>query len=533
MSRKVAKKWITSKLDELAVAEGCYFDIEAGQRVIAFVETFCHHSKGQFAGQRFILLDWQRTIILRLYGWKRPNGRRRFRQAYIEIPKKNGKTTLLAALSLYHLIADGEAGAECYCVATNRKQAKLVFDEAMNMVNASPELSKHLETSEFYNHIKFPATNSILRPMSADGSQKSGDNISFLSFDEFHDQKNSVVFDTLQFAGRARAQPLMILITTAGFDRQSICYKQRQHAEKVLAGEGEDTAYFACLFKADPEDPIDDPKIWRKCNPSMGFSIDEESFALEYKSVCEQPGQLNNWLRFSLNIWTSSETRFLRRDQWDSCKGTIDLAKLNGQKCWCGYDGSFVSDLTAFVLLFKLDGKFVVVPHFWAPKDRAKKRERLDRVPYEDWRKNGHIRLHDGDALNPDDVFNEIIEIIRPYKVQAIFADPYRASNIGLRLKGEGLPVEFFRQGFLSMAEPTSELERLVISGGLVHNHPILDWNADNAMVDTDNAGNQKLVKGKRREKDDGIVALVMAIAAASRDVKKTSVYAKGASLFL
>lgn len=518
---KVDPKWIRGAVDEKAIAEGCTFDERPGLRVIGFIETFCRQSKGAWGGKPLKLLEWQRDFIMRLYGWRRPDGTRRYRTFYVEIPKKNGKSTLLAGLALYHLLGDGEAGAEVYCCAYDLSQARIIFDEAAKMVASSPALRQRLQTIATAKRIVHERSASKFQALSADVPSKDGVSASFTIFDELHRQRTPAMWDIFEFAGAARDQPLMGAITTAGYDRQSICYRQHTYTKKVNAGLILDTAHLGIIYGAEQGDDWTDPEVWIKANPSMGATLKLEDFEREVAKAKESPEKLNNFLRLRLNIWTNAAERFLSRDGWDECgKVPVDPEALKGATCFGGLDLSSTTDVTALVLIFPSpEGGYEVVCRFWVPEEGAARREERDRVPYLAWEREGWVRFTPGNVIDYDFIRADINDLAADYDLRRLFADPYNATQLGLQLQSDGIPIEWIRQGFLSLSPPTKELERLVI-GQLLHhgNNPVLNWMADNAVAVKDAAGNIKLSKLKSTERIDGVAALVNAIGAATTD---------------
>lgn len=255
--------WLRDPSDELARAQGCWFDADAAERPICFIETFCKQSQGRFGGEPLRLLDWQTDFLRRLYGWRRDDGTRRFRSAYLEVPKKNGKSTLVSGLVLYHLIADAEPGPKVFCNAYDREQASIVFDEAAAMVRASPSLAKRLDLVETKKEIRWRKVNGRIKANSADVPSKDGANASFVVFDELHRQETWDLWRMFRYAGVSRSQPLTLSITTAGVDRQSVCYAQHDYSKRVAAGRVPDWQHLGLIYGATPEDDFRDPEIGR------------------------------------------------------------------------------------------------------------------------------------------------------------------------------------------------------------------------------------------------------------------------------
>lgn len=524
-----AKKWIRNPSDELAVREGCVFSPGHGKRVIEFLERFCRQSKGQWAGKPLEVLPWQRDFLMRLYGWRRGDGTRRFRKAYLEVPKKNGKSTLVSGLSLYHLLADEEPGAEVYVNAYDLSQARIVFDEALRMVQASPQLSRVLDTVPSQKRIVHPSTHGALRALSADVPSKDGVNSSCTIFDELHRQATPAMWRIFRYAGIARAQPLLLSITTAGSDRESVCYQEHDYSERVNTGVIEDIEHLGVIYGASAEDDFRDPAVWKRANPSFGVTLRAEDFACNVQEVQDKPTELNEFLRLRLNIWTQAHGRFLARHKWDACGGSIPpLSSLRGRPCFAGLDLSSVTDLSSLCLIFPdEDVGFYAFWLFWAPEMGAAKRQEKERAPYLTWARQGFLTLTSGNVVDYDHVRYDILDVLEGFDLKKLYIDPYNATQLATQLAASGVPVEYLRQGFLSLNAPCKELERLVLSERLRHgDNPIATWCCDNCEAETDPAGNVKISKKKSREKIDGIAALVNALAGVvSEPAEEESVY--------
>jgi phage terminase large subunit-like protein len=447
-------EWIRTSADERAVGQGCWFDIDAAERVRDFFYRFLRHSKGQWAGQPFELLDWQwKEFVAPLFGWKRKDGTRRFRRGYVEVPKKNGKSTLFAGLSLYLLTCDGEPGAEIYSAAVDRDQASIVYTEAANMVEVSPQLSSRLSVIRSTKRIVDHRSRSLYRALSADVPAKEGLNAHAVLIDELHAQKTRDLWDTLRYAGASRRQPLHLSITTAGFDRHSICYEQHDYALKVLDGTVQDTAFFAYIAGAAAEDDWTDPEIWRKANPSFGVTIDAEQFAEDFREAKESPAKENSFRRYRLNQWTEQDVRWLSMEKWDA--GGDKLPDLAGKSCFAGLDLSSTTDVSALVLVFPDDGGYWVLPFFWVPEEGARQRERRDRVPYGDWIRGGFMEATPGEVVDYDRIRNRMNELDKQYHITQVAIDRWNATQLATQLAGDGFEMVAFGQGYASMSAPT------------------------------------------------------------------------------
>jgi phage terminase large subunit-like protein len=508
--------------DPVKTAGDCWYDKEAADRAVGFFRDCLTHVKGEKAGQPFELDNWQENIVSAMFGWKRTDGTRRFRTAYIEIPRKNGKSTLCAGLALYMLFSDGEAGAEVYSAAAEREQASIVFDIAAQMVGAEPILRGNSKT--FRKSIAVEKTASSYKVLSADAYTKHGLNASAIIFDELHAQPNRDLWDVLATSTGARISPLTIAITTAGFDRNSICWEQHEYASKVRDGIIEDDSFLPVIYGADKDDNFMSKKTWKKANPAFGISIREDYLEREAFKANELPSYENTFRRLHLNQWTEQATRWLPMDRWDEAE---PFAEFDGRPCWGGLDLASTTDIAAFVLACPDDeGGVDVYSTFWIPSENAHRREKRDRVPYSTWVKQGMIRATDGDVIDYDQIREDILEMSKQFNIQEIAVDRWNSTQLVTQLDGEGLSVAMFGQGYRSMSAPSKELEALVMSKKLHHaGNPVMRWMMSNVAIESDPAGNIKPSKKKSTEKIDGIVALVMALARAGQAGNIGSIY--------
>lgn len=482
-------------------------------RVVHFFEKILRHSKGQNAGKPFTLLPWQHHVMRELFGRLNPDGTRQHRVGYIELPKKQGKSTTLAGIALYMTAFDSEAGAEVYGAAADREQAGIIYREAASMVRASPALSRHLEVIDSRKTIVHKKSNSFYRVLSADAFRAEGLNIHALLFDELHAQRDRRLWDALRYGGAARRQPLLLSITTAGYDRKSICWEQHAYAERCLADPAVDPAFFGCIYAADPEDDWKSPKTWHKANPSLGETITEASFAADAREADQSPSKLNAFLRYRLNVWTTQDVRWLSPDAWAK-NGKPLRGDLEKREWFAGLDLATSYDLSALVLVSQdEDGTFDVMPFFWVPQANAAERTLRDKVDYLGWIRDGYIRATDGNVTDFDVIRRDIVELSQTYNIRQIGIDRWNATQLSTQLQGDGINVLGFGQGYGSMSSPSKQLENLVMSEKLRHgNHPVLSWMAQNVAVQSDHQGNIKPSKAKSTERIDGIVSLVMAI---------------------
>lgn len=530
------RSMIRTKADEAAVAEGCFVDLAKAERVRTFLRCFCCHSKGEWAGKPLELLDWQwHELILPLFGWIRPDGTRRFRRAYIEIPKKNGKSTLAAGIGLYLLVGDGEKGAEVYSAAMDREQAGIVHSEAVRMVQASASLMKSLDLNKTTHNIAFARTNSWYRALSAEAETKEGLNAHGIIIDELHAWKGRRLWDTLRYAGRARRQPLLWVITTAGDDVHSVCYEQHTYARGILRGDIADTRTFAYIRAARQRsegDEVDDdwtePTTWRRANPSLGITIKEDDFAAEVEEAKKLPASEASMKRYSFNVWATATNPWLRWEDWAKCHKKFTEADLLGCRCYGGLDLASTRDMAAFVLCFPWDESvYRLLPFFWLPEETVRARESPEL--YRVWAKAGFLRVTPGNVTDYAFIKRDIGELNQKFRIGEFAYDPWNAEKLTQEIEEEhGIKRFAFGQTIGNFAPATKEFERLLLSGRLQHDgHPVLSWQAGHVQVKSDPNGNKRPVKpeGNDKRKIDGIVAALMSLARAILSEAGPSVY--------
>lgn len=512
-----------------AKTRGLFFDPAAAQRAIQFY-GFLKHSKGEWAGCTFELQPWQQFIVGSIFGWMRADGTRRFRVAYVEVPRKNGKSTMCAGIGLYLLVADGEPGAEVYTAATKRDQAKIVWGEAAKMVKASPALAKRLQVYLGKGNMNFPALGNKFEPLGADSDTMDGLNVHGAIVDELHAHKTRSVWDVLDTATGSRRQPLLFAITTAGTDQTSVCYEQHERARKILEGVIEDDAYFAFIACMDEGDDYADPATWAKANPNFRISVKEDDLRRKAKTAKESPAALNAFLRLHLNKWTQQVDRWIDLDVWDENAGIVKEEALAGRTCYGGLDLSSVSDITAWVLVFPREDdqeRLDVLCRFWVPEAQLKNDSNKYRDQYVAWTRLGWLKTTPGEAVDYAFIKAQVLADAKTFKLVDLNIDRlFQAHQLAMELADEGLTVAGMGQGFTSMAAPVKEFERRLIARKLHHGgHPVLRWMADNVAVRQDPAGNLKPDKARSQGKIDGIVATIMGLDRAMRHESKSSVY--------
>ena len=451
--------------------EKFYFDEKSADRVVTFIERHIKHIKGELGGTPFLLEPFQKKIVRDLFGWKyKETNLRRFRTAYICLPRKNGKSTLISAIALYMMLADGEPSAECYF----------------------------------------------------------GYNASFICMDEFFVQKDASLWDALTTSVGSRRQPLTIAITTAGYNRESICKKTEEYGRKVSEGIIEDSSFYFVKYFCDLETDWTSEEALRMANPGLESGVVKLDYLKrEQEKAIKLPSYENTFRMLHLNQWMSSASKWLSDAQWMACdKGPINLEDFKGRKCYAGLDLASVRDISAFVLIFPEEDRFTVIPYFFAPKENAFIRSRRDQVDYIGWEKEGLMELTEGDVTDYNYIKRRIKEVASIVNIQSIAYDRWNASQLVIDLTEEGLPMESYGQGFLSMSAPTKELEKLVLGKQVNHGgNKVLRWMCSNLAMKTDPAGNIKPDKSKSTEKIDGMVSLVMALGSYMNDTHSDSSY--------
>ena len=494
---------------ENALDKGWYFDRKAAQRAISFIEKL-KHTKGKWAGQRFKLEPWQQFILWNIFGWMKADGTRRFRYVYVEIARKNGKTALSAGIGLYMLFADGEARPEVYSAATVKDQARICFSDAVEIVKKT-DLKNYL--SPYRNSIVYELKGGTMKPLSSDYGTHDGLNPSCGIIDEFHAHKDSGMFDVIKSAFGARRQPLMFIITTAGFNKNGACYAYRSNVIKVLQGINEDDSLFGIIYTLDRKEEWDNPKMWIKSNPNLGVSVFPEYLSDQVNDAKNRPEAVRNVMTKNVNLWVDAEKTWIIDDMWQKCIGTTDRESLRGCQCWGGLDLSNVSDITAFVLLFHENDHFQLLPFFWIPEEKMLEKIRKENINYDKWVSHGYVKVTAGNVLDYDFVKADILQIVEEFDFQSTAYDRWNASQTIIDLQNEGMECSPFGQGYGSMGAPTKEFEKIVLTQKLEHfGNPVLRWMIASTVIKTDPAGNIKPDKEKSVQKIDGIVASIMAL---------------------
>ena len=493
------------------------FDPKKAREAIWFFETQLTHTKGMFARKPFILAPWQRQIISDLFGTIKRNKTRQYSTAYVEVPKKNGKSELAAGIALFCLLVDGEEGAEVYSAAATRDQAGIVFRVAAQMVRNNPELAAACRVIPSTKTILLKDDpNSFYKAISADAGTQDGINPSCVVFDELHRQKNRDLWDVLTYGSDTRGQPLTFAITTAGILGESpVCEEQHSYAESILKGIFKDPTFYPVVyglddkedwtFEGEPAKGKRPATGWYKANPALGDFLPVDKVRAACEKAKRLPAEQNSFRRLRLNQWTSQETRWIPLAEWDACAEPFNPNELVGKRCFAGLDLSTTRDITALSLLFPVDDEIFVIPHFWIPEDKLHERSVRDRVPYDLWVKQGLIHTTPGNIIDYSYIRKTVNDLGDIYQFVEVGHDPWNATQVALDLAADGFKMIPIRQGFISMTAPSKELERLVMGRKLRHNgNPILRWMIDCASVAQDPAGNIKPVKPDRGRSRSG-----------------------------
>jgi phage terminase large subunit-like protein len=467
------------------------------------------HTVGEKAGENFILEPWQHFIVANIFGFLKPNGTRRYTRAYVELPRKNGKSTFAAAIMLFGLIADGEEGAQIYSAATKLDQAMMVFGEAYRMVTKNKIFAGHLKSANSIHNRYVSKENSIFKPLEWNPKKQDGLNAHFCCIDEYHAHLSDEMYNVMRNSMGARSQPLLFTITTAGFNKESPCYRHRKYCTKVLDSSIQDDALFAIIYTLDKDDNWQDPKNWQKANPNWGVSVNPRILEEGLSEAKEMPHKEVEFKTKLLNVWTDSATTWVSDDLWNAC-GTDDNLAIG--ECYGGLDLATVSDFCAYSLYFP-ETKYCKTFYF-IPEDSLNKRNDQSGESIREWVLRGNIIATPGNVTDYDYIRSKINDLALLYgRPMDIAFDPYNSSQLVIQLQDDGFKMYKYRQGFISMSKGTKELERLITGKEFKHdNNPVCRWMMANILIVQDAAGNIKIDKQSSNDKVDGPVSKVMAI---------------------
>jgi len=540
-------------------AEGFRFDEAKAVLAVEFFHELLTLTEGEWAGRPFQLELWQQAILMNLFGWVRADGSglRRFREAMIEVPRKNGKSPFLAGIALLCLVADNEPGAQVYSAAGDRSQAAIIYEHARKMVENDEQLRRAVKARDSMKLLEYARLGSLYRALSKESKTKHGLNVHAAIVDELHVQVGGELVDTLTSATGTRRQPLIIYITTRDFDREgSICNEKERHADRVRRGLVKDPAFLPALWLL--EDYVDtrDAKAWHDplahvlVNPNLGISIKGDEFAREFLLAQQNPRLRNSFIRLRLNGRTQSNVAWLPMDLWDSC-GTprmehprlgfngrdgrehfIKVLGLDGARCFGGLDLSSNRDLCSFVLYFP--EAVACLLYAWSPRFGAEQRESVEGISYLALADEGWLNLVDGNIQDYDEIRAMVNDLGGRFRIESIGYDRFGGQKLVTELASDGFEIVKVGQGYYSMSSPSKALERMVLGGMLHHGgDPLLRWAAGNVMVSEDPAGNIKPDKAKSSDRIDPITALVMAIGEADEDEGDGDAYAERGFLTL
>lgn len=489
-------------------------------RAINFFPEVLKLAEGEHAGQPFNLQPWQVFIVGSLFGWYGADGYRRYRNAYVEIGKGNGKTPLAGGIGLYMMLADGEEGAQCFAAATMRDQADLMFQDAVKMVDASPALSARVLKSgkaKVYNLTHVP-TRSYFRPVSSEAKGLDGKRVHYAAIDELHEHKDRTVDQKMRAGTKGRRQALILRITNSGYDRETICWEQHNYSTKVLEGIMPNDTWFAYVCGLDKDDDWRDERVWRKVNPNLDVSVTTKYLRERVLEAEGMPSTENEVKRFNFCIWTEHADRWMEMEKWDLCDES--LPDLSYQTCYGGLDLSLDYDTSALALVFpptKVREKWAVLMHYWIPADQMRLRGRRDHAPYDVWVREGYITATPGEVVDHDWIERDLRELRKKYDIREVAYDRHLAAQLVQHLMDEKLEMVLFAQGAPSMNSPIRTIEKLTVGRQVIHGgNPVLRWNASNAVLVQDSNANVKFEKAIKTGRIDGVVAYAMALGRAT-----------------
>lgn len=515
------KQAVQRQLNDLkrwgAEGGGYYFDEKEASRPCWFIENLTH-TKGELAGRAIHLEPWQCFLLTTLFGWKAKAGNRRFRSAYVEVSRGNGKSTLLSGIGLFCLCADHEPGAEVYSFATTREQAKIVFGDAQTMARGNRALQEAYGLEVTAHALYVPATNSTFQAKSAEGSTLDGLNTHLAIIDELHAHKKRDVFDVVETSLGKRRNSLMVSITTAGVDRTGICYEQRTLVTKILSGSLQDESYFGIIYTLDPDDDWKSDEALAKANPNWGVSVRPEVIrALQAKAIAT-PSAENNFKTKHLDVWCNADVGWMDMKAWDACADeSLDESDFDGEPCWLGLDLASTSDMTAKVKIFqrKIDGSshYYLFGDYWLPRTAI---ERGVNSQYQGWEYLGYLHVCEGPVTDFAEIRDSILEDCGRYSVQSVAYDPFQAVQLSKELSDDGVPMVLCKQTVANLSDPMKQFQALVLDHRLHFNgDPVLTWMVSNVVCHVDVKENIYPRKDAPENKIDGVVAGIMALSRA------------------
>ena len=509
VSKKV-KLQFEKIMDDLKHPGKYKFDIERANKPIEFIEKYCKHSKGKWAGKPIKLDLWQKAIIQAIFGFIDEKGNRKYREVLIVVGRKNGKSTLLSGIALYMLFADKEGGAQICCVASKKDQAKIVFNEAKNMVSQSPLLTKHIKKRK--SDLYVPFNFGTFEPLSSDSNTLDGLNMHCGIIDELHSIKDRNIYDVSKQSMSAREQPLLLMITTAGYIRAGIYDSRYEYAENVLNGVIKDERFLSFIYELDERKEWTKEKCWMKANPGLGTIKSLDTLKGYVQNGKDDKTFLPTVLTKDFNIRETGVGSWLTFESINNTD-TYKLEELRSSYAVGGVDLSSVGDLTCATALVRKNGKMHCLQMYFIPAEKAEQKEHEDKVPYSIWREQGYVRFCAGNKVNYSDVTEWYKELRDKYEILTLWTgyDSWSATFWTEEMKQNGFVMEEVIQGAKTMSSPmkilATELEAKSIN---YNNNPILKWCLTNTQIEIDKNENIRPVKGKNvKQRIDGTVSFI------------------------
>jgi phage terminase large subunit-like protein len=552
--RSYSKTAIMGKFTKLAFErffkdlerEDVFFNEAEAMRPIDFIQDYTCHWEGSLRGQQIILHPFQKFIIANLYGWYYPNAKRRFKSFYIQLARKNAKTTLVGLMALYDLLIDDDPTPQILVGANNEDQAKLTLHSAANIALCSPILKAEQDAGKLIMHKKYERyfsihyrneeRNGMILAMSKTANTKDGTNPSKFIIDEYHEAKTDHLKNVSESGQASRENPSGGVITTAGFNRFGPCYQSdRRISVEILQGLKQDDTHFAVICEPDNEDKWKDPKEWLKANPLMyheKYNNWEGANKMIFKFLEDRCLKAMNeggtkevdFKTKNLNIWTNAAKTWIPLEMWNESDSGYEFEDLKGQSAWMGLDLASVEDTASLVAVIpRENGQVDVICKVYIPESKIIERDQ-NGFNFQRWSQSGHLTATPGNVIDYDFIKQDVKDLATYLTVKNIAYDPYMSTQIVLQLQDEGLPMGQFSQGIMNMSPPTKELYKLVKQKFLNHNqNPVLAWMISNIDLYIDANENIKIHKGRSQDKVDGAVALVMALGAWMADGKEVT----------
>jgi phage terminase large subunit-like protein len=513
-------KWIKRLCEwhqrELTESTRYMYDQAQADKYVKFIELL-EFTQGKWAGNKFLLEDWQAFFISMMFGWiDKQTGLRRFKQVTLNVPKKNGKTELGAAIALACSYLDKDERGQIFMAATTQDQAAICFNAAKAILNRVSGLGSRYTIRQ--HRVIVNKNQTYIRYISSEAGATEGKGASVVIFDEEHLQVTNELRDNLKSGMGAREQPLFISISTAGTDKTGPYYQHIKTCKKILDGVIEDDTHLVLIYEA-PEinGKVDweNPEVWKIANPNWAISVLEDNFWADYIEAKNEPAKQPNFITKKLNIWADSASTWIDSKVWSALGHNLILEDFEGEDCYLGLDLGETGDFSALAIVFNRDGKFYVFMRFWIPEIMAGKRTKADSLKFNEWARMGFIRLTDGNSTDFTMIEEDIARLSSRFNIISLAYDAAYASMLVTRLINEwGVNCRPFKQGITSVAGPTKQMHEMILKSELLHdNNPVMNWMIANVMVWTDDAnGNYKIHKGKSKNKVDGPTALVNAI---------------------